>query len=105
MVQTERRQSQVVIWGSPQPQKKCSVYRVPIQLEWDKVSTTNFSFNEELTLLKRICKKSILYFENLTKALIIMLKIDSVLFFFGIISVSLAEGSLSFLLYLLQVPQ
>ena len=37
MVQTERRQSQVVYWGSPQPQKKCSVYRVPIQLEWDKV--------------------------------------------------------------------
>ena len=58
MVQTERRQSQVVIWGSPQPQKKCSVYRVPIQLEWDKVSTiTNFSFNEELTLnLKMLTK-------------------------------------------------
>ena len=86
MVQTERRQSQVVIWGSPQPQKKCSVYRVPIQLEWDKVSTTNFSFNEELTLLKRICKKSILYFENLTKALIIDPKIDSVFFFFGMIN-------------------
>ena len=71
-----------MIWGSPQPQKKCSVYRVPIQLEWDKVSTiTNFSFNEELTLLKRICKKSILYFEHLIKALIIEPKIDSVFSF------------------------
>ena len=75
MVQTERRQSQVVIWGSPQPQKKCSVYRVPIQLEWDKVSTTNFSFNEGIS-----------HFENLTKALIIEPKIDFVFFFFGMIN-------------------
>jgi len=49
MVQTERRQSQVVIWGSPQPQKKCSVYRVPIQLEWDKgrvVTETTTEYKE-----------------------------------------------------------
>lgn len=49
MVQTERRQSQVVYWGSPQPQKKCSVYRVPIQLEWDKgrvVTETTTEYKE-----------------------------------------------------------
>jgi len=36
MVQTERRSSQVFRYGynNVTPQKKCSVYRVPIQLEW-----------------------------------------------------------------------
>lgn len=57
MVQTERRPSQVVILSPGEPSttfwqpsnKKCSVYRVPIQLEWQKgrvVTETTTEYKE-----------------------------------------------------------
>ena len=46
MVQTERRTSQVFRYNNVRnsaPQKKCSVYRVPIILEWTKVRVSTRS--------------------------------------------------------------